>query len=77
MWHIPEKPVAFELWIFKWVFLPIVLSALVFAVVTNARNARKCEAACVAAGFESYIYAPRYRPNACECVKPKEADSSQ
>jgi hypothetical protein len=77
MWHIDRKPVAFELWIFKWVFLPIVVSAIVFALVSNHRNVRECQASCAAAGFESYIYAPRNRPIKCECVRPKTASSPQ
>ena len=76
-WHIDKEPVAFELWIFKWVFLPIVVSVLVFALVNNHRNVRACRATCAAAGFESYIYASRNRPNSCECVRPKREDSSQ
>jgi hypothetical protein len=66
---IDKEPVAFELWIFKWVFLPVVVLALLFVLIANDLNVRRCKAHCAAQGSDSYIYALRNVPNRCECVR--------
>jgi hypothetical protein len=66
-----KEPDPIAIWVAKWIFLPILIVALVATVITFGLDSRRCVAACVGAGYEFSKFSPRSlrwaQDSACTC----------
>lgn len=70
---IITKPlVSFELWIARWIFLPIVLVTLVWFSALMSIDRHRCVRACESGGYKFTDYTPQVRfatHSVCTCSK--------
>jgi len=74
---IDKEPVGFELKIFKWVFLPIVVLSVVWLFIDASIGRHKCESVCAQKGYFGFRYTPSDRygvsGNTCDCLTETES----
>jgi hypothetical protein len=69
---IPRPATPFEIWVAKWIFLPIVLVGVVWSSVLMSIDRHRCVKACEVSGYKFADYTPRGRYGAhsvCTCSK--------
>ncbi|MBE9490747.1 MAG: hypothetical protein IMY67_10675 [Bacteroidetes bacterium] len=74
MRSIDREPHAFELWILKWIFLPIIVCMLLIAFISNSVDRNKCFDVCETKGFADALYVPNNRAGVgkkCICRESK------
>lgn len=76
MYKLPDiKPVGFEIFIFKWIFLPALLASVIFNLWSVSSGANNCKSVCKEKGFMRHEYrsVDRYSGlnEACYCLAEK------
>lgn len=78
---LPNKePVAFEWWIFKWVFMPILIFGLLFSLLDNESDRAKCYDTCEIEGYLDARYVPADRVGLgkkCVCKNVNDAEDQK
>jgi len=76
--RLPDKtPVSFELFIFKWMFLPALALGLFLVFLKVSEGRKKCENICLEKEFSDFRYVPSGRygigGNECYCLTEEES----
>lgn len=66
-----KKPTSFELLLLKWVFLPVFIIILGYALIGNTKNRRSCERVCHQNGYADFRYVSR--GSTCSCLTEEES----
>ena len=67
-----SKTTGFEWWVFKWIFLPLIVALMLAAIVFQSVDFRRCKKACTVEGYEYGNYTPFNRAGIgekCTCVQ--------
>lgn len=75
---ISKEPRVFEVRIFIWVFLPILLLGVFFTLYKATDGKNKCEKICLSKNFAGFRYTPSGRygiePEHCTCLTKENMD---
>lgn len=65
--NIDREPTSFEIWVLKWIAMPIVVLALSFGVLSYTKENLSCRSYCLENGFETYKFFSATRGNSAKC----------
>lgn len=69
-----NKPTKFEVWLFKWLFLPSIILYIGYGIYTDYKSRGSCEVSCLKQGHEMYKFVPKNirsgkTQSSCHCGK--------
>jgi hypothetical protein len=77
LFRIDREPTSFELFLFKWIFMPFLVFSVIVIFISSSVGRNKCESACITEGYADYMYAPSRNyglvPESCVCFTEEEA----
>ncbi|HWV15679.1 MAG TPA: hypothetical protein VN030_09605 [Cellvibrio sp.] len=75
--HIDREPTAYEIWIFKWIAMPIMIVCILIGLFAWFKNHSRCESICEEKGFAGYRYKPSGKygssEKTCTCFTEEDA----
>lgn len=75
--EVNKEPVGFEKFIFKWIFLPLVLISLIYFFTGITKDRYKCKSVCKEKGYFDFRFQPSgsygVSPRKCYCYTEEEA----
>lgn len=71
-----NKSKSFELLLLKWVFLPVFIVFLGYALIGNTKNRRSCERVCHQNGYADFRYVSRGSTSFSPCFCLTEEESA-
>lgn len=77
MGQLTRKPVKFEIWILKWIFIPTLCLIGSYIFIVGKVETKQCKNACVASGYEFQSYGSKSRyitEKICSCLNVKNND---
>lgn len=77
LFGLDKEPVSFEIKIFKWIFLPLIVLSLFSIFFDVSKGRSKCENICLEKEFSDFRYTPSGRygifGNTCHCLTEEES----